>query len=846
MSDDRSKLIAIAKRRLLEAELAQCLDGANPASRPSERQAEFLKDVKTKHIFLRAGNQCLAEGTLVLTSAGPIPIEDIKPGMTVFDERGNPIPVIKVYNNGPKEVIALTNRNEVLVEATLDHEFMTNQGLKRVKDFNKYTMISRVSTCAPLGTVSIPDTYALGALLGDGCSRSKLLTMSSIDHIIPNKVAEILGGEAKKCHPSNYSWRLNKSNLPTFYAEWAAGRYAHEKVADLDIIKTWDRDTLLRFVAGIIDTDGSVYIDRWGNVNITIGMQAKTIVDCIEYAFLALWQVRLVRSIDLRAKYKNGPVHMAYTRNNAWSLPALKELDRYLVSPSRKWKSEYDNLVSTKTCRDFRGVKLGKARIVNTYDIHVDSDTNLYMLANGLVTHNSGKTSVMIRNLVWRLTETHPYWKRRTIKECPECGSSHVQLVDASINSVTCLDCNHGWKGWDGDQLVFLAVIQNSNHIQDMWENRIKPLLPPGSYTTKHDSGSLKYVTHKSTGNRIYFFSHDNPDVRKRVQSFSAHSVWIDEMPSDVKLFEELMRRCDAKDAQFFATFTPKVVNVAIKDFVENADPSISKQYRMSKFDNPIYAGRLEEERAKISQLPKEVQDTILYGDWQSVENKRLNLNPTTTVVKELPSWYKPSCDHVEAVDPASAGKVGYCLFVKDPTDVDSWLLLRACHVSGAAPTVLVKESLPEVRGGVHIVKYVSDPHEKWFITEAFESAGISYESPFNKTQRRKELLAKGEETLVSPTFTIYEPGCKKLIDELNSAEEDPNNPGDIKKASRYHCIDAWIYGLDLLPKYERPPVPMSVGAMRWAAWLEQEKSGTTSNTQRRSSWSSRQRWLRR
>jgi ribosomal protein L37AE/L43A len=460
--------------------------------------------------------------------------------------------------------------------------------------------------------------------------------------------------------------------------------------------------------------------------------------------------------------------------------------------------------------------------------------------------NQSGKSSVMIRNLVWRFTETHPYWKRRTVKECPECGSAETEIVNSQINAAKCQSCGHEWKGWDGDQLVFLAVIQNSNHIQDMWENRFKPLLPPGSYATKHDSGSLKYVTHKPTGNRIYFFSHDNPDVRKRVQSFSAHGVWIDEMPSDVKLFEELMRRCDAKDSQFFATFTPKVVNIAIKDFVENADPSISKQYRLSKFDNPIYEGRFDEERAKISQLSEADQNTILYGDWQAIENKRLNLNPKLTIMQTLPPWYSPDCDHVEAVDPASSGKVGYCLFVKDPTDTDTWVLIKADHIAGAAPTTLVKEAIPAARGNVKIVKYVADPHENWFIKESYESAKIQYESPFNKSQRRKELLIKGEEALISPTFKIYAPGCKKLIDELNSAEEDPNNPGDIKKASRYHCIDAWVYGLDLLPKYERPPAPLSVGAARWAAWLEQEQSGMNSSTTRRTSWNSRQRWLRR
>ena len=58
-----------------------------------------------------------------------------------------------------------------------------------------------------------------------------------------------------------------------------------------------------------------------------------------------------------------------------------------------------------------------------------------------------------------------------------------------------------------------------------------------------------------------------------------------------------------------------------------------------------------------------------------------------------------------------------------------------------------------------------------------------------------------------------------KLVSELNSAVDDPKNPGNIKNATKYHCIDAWIYGLDLLPKYKTPPKPLTPGQQLKADW---------------------------
>lgn len=465
-------------------------------------------------------------------------------------------------------------------------------------------------------------------------------------------------------------------------------------------------------------------------------------------------------------------------------------------------------------------VEVKPAGLAETYNLMVDSYTNLYILNCGLTSSNSGKTQTMTRDYAWKLSETHPYWKRRGPDECPHCHSKEVKTENLQIKSYSCMSCSYMWVSWIGDKLVFLCLLQTGKMLEDIWTNRIKPFFGEGEIKAVRQGGILQHVTHNGTGNRIYFFSHDNAtEVRKRIQYFAAHDVWIDEMPGDYKVYEELQRRVDAKKGQFAATLTPKVVNLKVKDFIDKQDPTLATLYRMTKLDNPIYAGREEEELAKIKHLPEADQNAILFGDWIFANELRLKL--TADKIQDLPDHYSRTWDHVECIDPASAGLAGFILFAKDPADIDTWWVVNACYIKGDAPSILVNDVVPKLTAGYNIVKRVADPHETWFIKES-NLVGRTYLSPFDKTHRRKELIGGGEESLVNPKHFIAKGCCEKLEDELNSAEDNPANPGTIKNSTKYHCIDAWLYGLDLLPEYKVPTKPLTVQAQRKRDWLDQ------------------------
>ena len=385
----------------------------------SPAQMDFL-ECKSKKMILEASRRCLAEGTDILTPHGPVPIERIKIGDVVYghneDGSVSETYVKEVFDNGVQEVVSLCNGKREVVAATENHVFLCKKdGREKGKTFEVpvstivekkgYYKIIRHSVKIPCGDIYVPEAYALGALLGDGCSREtskKYICISGDDEPIVQKVQQqiLSTGSYKKNSQYNYTWSIEKDELPQRYLEWCEGRYAHEKIVDLEDVKTWDRESCLQFLAGLIDTDGSV---RCGDkvLTISVSMQAKSVIDAAYYVIYQLTGRKPSTTLDNRSKYVNGPVHEVLVRDNRTARKLLKELDPYLQCNRKKYKTCYDALLENNSAKDSIGVKEKGKRVVRTYDIHVANTTNLYLLAEvGIVTHNCGKTVAGIERML--------------------------------------------------------------------------------------------------------------------------------------------------------------------------------------------------------------------------------------------------------------------------------------------------------------------------------------------------------------------------------------------------------------------------------------------------------------
>lgn len=775
------KALALALRRKEDMLRIQCFDPRDLSSRPTDIQEEVLQDINhVSQRFCLGGNQCQPEGTLVLTPQGLVEIQDLRPGDVVYDENGREIEVEANYKNGKQKVVELLNRGMVWGESTLNHVWLTTNSSKGgeaelpVEAFKRDTQVVRRTVKAPLGEVRPHAPYALGALLGDGCSRERSLSISSSDKEVVTKVAQDLGAEYKRAHPDNYTWKLSGGDLPDHYTDWASGRYAHEKMADLAQIRTWDRNSLLEYTAGLIDTDGSVFLDSWDNVVITCSMQALPVIESLQYAFLALWQAPTSITIDNRTKYVNGPCYAIKLANNAFSLEALRELSDHLQVPRKKWKSEYDNLVSRRTSSDRIGVKLGAVREAETYDIRVKSPRNLYLTATGLVTHNSGKTATGGRECAWLFTNTHPSWAKKP------------------------------------DRPLLMLVLGISHKVirEEIWASKIKPFLREGDYKLYKDGTALSHAKHKN-GNTILFFSHNSPEeCRESLQGIIADWVWLDEMPGSYKLLTELAARCYANSAPLLATFTPLLRNAEIKNHIENGDPKYTRKYILKTYDNPTYTDeQLQEIKYQHSLMSENERRTRSEGSWYAGDLAVYDFS--TNLHTAIPPEYHPSWRHVEAVDPAGSGKAGYALLAENPAD-GVWYVIKAEYIDGNAASVLL-DKIQKLTQNVNCVKKVADPHEAWFIKEA----GMRhqwYEIPHKKNERKKELIKGLQEALYNGRLKVA-PWCKSAIDEFITCQWSQTSD-KIVNARSFHLMDCLQYAVDCLPKYEKHGPVKTIHAM--------------------------------
>jgi hypothetical protein len=368
----------------------------------------------------RQVGKCLEENTLVSTPQGSVKIKDIQVGSIVYGYNSlgevSPTEVTGVHKQGKKEVIELLNRGRVVAIATKDHRWLawdsyTKQEVEvtteKLIGYPRYK-IRREYFDSTGGDIHEPHAYALGAMLGDGYgkhSHSSLrqLSISSCDNKIPEAVAKELGCYYWKINSNNFSYCISNNYKPrtkskentvllfNHYKDWCSGKKTHEKACDYEVIKTWTRESQVRFIAGLIDTDGSISITGRNNneLRLSLGMQAESVISCVKRMILDLWQIDICYLLDNREKYKNGPVHTLYLTNNFGVKRILKEISPWLATEHKQYKPEYDSFKEYNHKKEFLGVVKGRTLSSETYDISVNNDTHLYCLANGVVTHNS-------------------------------------------------------------------------------------------------------------------------------------------------------------------------------------------------------------------------------------------------------------------------------------------------------------------------------------------------------------------------------------------------------------------------------------------------------------------------
>lgn len=388
--------------------------------------------------------------------------------------------------------------------------------------------------------------------------------------------------------------------------------------------------------------------------------------------------------------------------------------------------------------------------------------------------NQSGKSQVLRREVAWIFEGKHPHFTP------PE-----------------------DWA--EGEPLQILLVGKTRRMLEDSLWNGIKKFLTCKYKETKVGP-HLEKITNLDNGNTIILLSHDNPSVAvERIQSYTAHYIGLDEMPTSYRIIEELQRRGQAKAARFLASFTPKAQNVKIKQMVDALKLPHGKVYRLRSLDNPVMDTKKKDALiASLEGLSESFKRTILEGDWMIGERAVYQFNADLTVA-EPPQTYSKGWRHVESVDPASSGEFGFTLWAEDPAD-GIWYCVRNDYWKGPHVPQEIFEKVQETTKGYNIIKRISDPHEVWYIQTA-SANGVTYTSPFDKNSRKNELI-KGLQTAIMSQIKIA-PWCEELIEEFSTCQyrEDSDK---IVNATSYHLLDTAQYFVDLLPKYDPAAKPIT------------------------------------
>lgn len=381
--------------------------------------------------------------------------------------------------------------------------------------------------------------------------------------------------------------------------------------------------------------------------------------------------------------------------------------------------------------------------------------------------NQSGKSSLGARIVTWFFKREHPY-----------------------------MDLN---KLWPAEPLVILVVGRLNAQVEELWERKIRPFLTPGEYRENRQGGTLQFVEHTTTKCKIIFATHNDPiNAREKLQSYTAHLVWLDELTDHLGIIEELQRRVQAKRGRMIATFTPKLRAEAVKRFIETETP-YSRCYKISMLDNPIYDDRREEVLSQIMGLPEAQRNTILYGDWYSGEQAVFHYDQAHHKVDTIPG-YTTLWPHIACVDPAASGLMGYTLWAAPTPNSFTWYNTAAGYLKGAAPTDLIA-SMESIIKGMQVIGRICDTHESWYVKEAIKQK-IFYKVVDNKRGRKKELIANFNQALANGRIKLTSQSGE-FESELQIAQWSETAVDKIVNASSFHIADTGQYFVDLIPQFK-------------------------------------------
>ena len=431
----------------IEGRLQICVADLNNKNRP---MSSFLFTGSTG-----VGKQVFDDVPVpVYTKDGSVHVKrngDLEVGDFVFNQKGEPVRILGVYPQGVHHIyeVELTDGRVLQVGKghlwTYKSRFGNGSKAWKVADTetlmakyeNKYHNKGRtahnIKFVIPMNqAVQWPemeyavDPYVMGAFLGNGCLREQLLSFSSDDEFVVEKVAKLLGSSGYVPVKSSYTWHfqvpddldlvernardLDKSSnhlkyFPTDYvfAETPelVGLHSPDRFIP-DIYKHGSVEQRWALVQGLFDTNGHICGTDGGRYNVSYSSGSKRLVEDLQDVLYSLgisssisdhgtrkdreWSKS--HEYDLHVKIGNPDKHRFF------SLPrklAIAEEAKH----ADDGKSRVKKFGEVIGIRDIR--RTGETGSMTC--IMVDDPDHLYQAGQYVVSHNTETTKQLARIL---------------------------------------------------------------------------------------------------------------------------------------------------------------------------------------------------------------------------------------------------------------------------------------------------------------------------------------------------------------------------------------------------------------------------------------------------------------
>lgn len=483
--------------------------------------------------LLLGGNRCLDGDTLVLGLDGSeIPIRDIEVGdyvLSLNKKTGycKPAEVLEIHNNGLQECFRYKvgrYKDKFDIISTESHKFYgsyMSHGIryKTVDSWSRFnTKDSKLhrSNGTNYGGVYERRALLLGLMLGDGHfanSPSQLqFTCADKSLIDSNDYFHNAINSRFKSHEIQYKLYNVKEHFEWFKELGLIGTRSSTKFIP-EIVWSWSEKSISDLLAGLIATDGSIWHNNgeWHLNYCSNSLQMITEFRRLAGLRLGIWGSTITNN--------RGNYEISYGTCKAFEL--FGEIN---IPGKKKYKieeAEFSKIGSDSS--QVRLISKERVGLRETFDLTIDSDSHIYMLANGLLTHNSGKTQGGAAEVVMKMCGLHPNQKKSPPVAWRAIGSSFEDGIK---------------------KIIMPAVIK--------WLPKTQ--LKNGSWDDSYDLSSRTLTL--VNGSTLEFLTYDQL-VQKHAGT-SRDGVWFDEEPPEDIFNENMLRLVDVA-GEWILTMTPLI-----------------------------------------------------------------------------------------------------------------------------------------------------------------------------------------------------------------------------------------------------------------------------------------------